>query len=404
MRALVLGDVQGTGFGVQDSGEHPLPWRHCLQPPPLKREREPEERPLSTNNADGVRDGCIRPPLPPGEGGVREATNTVNALTPPLSQRERECRPLTLQSFPSPSLPATHVRIAVAASGINRADLFQRQNLYPQPEGTPPIPGLEVSGTIVEVGNRVKEWKRGDAVCALLSEGGYADEVVVDARLLLPIPHTVGLVEAAALPELLATVYQTLFRDAKLKTGERLLIHGGMSGIGSIAIPWAVTMGAEVFTTVSSEAKAETCRALGAHHCILYPEQDFVSEIKTLTHGAGVDVILDMVGGDYISRNLRAAAVGGRIVVISFLRGATTEVACAPLLMKRLQLIGSSLRSRSIAEKARILRQVRREAYPLIERGALPLTLDRIWPVAEVEDAHQRMAQSAHQGKMLLRW
>ncbi|MCC7259607.1 MAG: NAD(P)H-quinone oxidoreductase, partial [Alphaproteobacteria bacterium] len=301
-----------------------------------------------------------------------------------------------------PTPHAGDVLIKVAAAGLNRADILQRQGKYPPPPGASPLPGLEVSGTVVALGAGVQGFREGDAVCALLAGGGYAEYCVAPAEQVLPVPKGVSLADAAALPEACFTVWQTVFMKAALKPGEALLVHGGASGIGTMAIQLAKAYGATVYATAGTAEKCAACEALGAKRAIHYHSEDFVEVIQDDTGGHGADVILDMVGGEYIARNFAAAAQGGRIVMISFLKGAKTEANFAPLLVKRLSLMGSTLRSLSIPEKAIITQSLKSVVWPWVEAGKVRPVIDRRFPLAQAAEAHAYMESGAHTGKILL--
>lgn len=306
------------------------------------------------------------------------------------------------QEVPVPVPARGEVLIKVAAAGVNRADILQRQGKYPPPPGASPLPGLEVSGTITALGANVRGWREGDAVCALLAGGGYAEYCTVPVEQLLPIPSGVALADAAALPEACFTVWQTVFMKAALKPGETLLVHGGASGIGTMAIQLAKAHGATVYATAGTAEKCAACEALGAKRAINYRTEDFAEAILAETGGHGADVILDMVGGEYISRNFAVAAPDGRIVMISFLKGAKTEANFAPLLVKRLSLMGSTLRSLPISEKAIISQELMRAVWPWIEAGKVNPVIDRRFTLAQAADAHAYMESGAHTGKILL--
>ena len=309
---------------------------------------------------------------------------------------------LLLGDAAKPDPKAGEVLIKVAAAGVNRADLAQAQGRYPPPPGASEILGLEVSGEIAAVGDRVTEFKTGDKVCALLAGGGYAELCTAPVESVLPVPKGVDLVSAAALPEVYFTVWTTLFDAARLAPGERVLIHGGSSGIGTAAIQLCAARGHEVFTTAGSKEKCAACETLGAKCAINYREEDFVDVVREATGGKGVDVILDMVGGDYIQRNISAAALWGRIVNIAYQSGMTATVNFAPVLMKRLSLLATTLRARTNAEKGAIRDAVQREVWPLIESCKITPVIDRTFPLAEAQLAHARMAKSEHIGKILL--
>jgi putative PIG3 family NAD(P)H quinone oxidoreductase len=292
--------------------------------------------------------------------------------------------------------------IKVAAAGLNRADLAQAMGMYPPPPGSPSTLGLEVSGEVVELGAGVTKWRSGDKVCALLGGGGYAEFAAVSEKCALPVPDGVALIAAAALPEVYFTVWTNLMDTARLKPGESVLIHGGSSGIGTAAIQLCAARGHQVFATAGSAEKCAAITKLGAHVAINYREQDFVEVVKAATGGKGVDVILDMVGGDYIQRNMSAAALWGRIVNIAYQSGMQANVNFAPLLMKRLSLLATTLRARSNEEKGAIRDALLREVWPLIAAGKIKPVVDQTLPLAEAQAAHARMAKSEHIGKILL--
>jgi NADPH2:quinone reductase len=308
---------------------------------------------------------------------------------------------LAVAEIAKPAPGAGEVLVRVAAAGLNRADLSQAMGGYPPPPGAPQTLGMEVSGTIEAVGTGVADWKAGDAVCALIPGGGYAEYALASEKCLLPIPKGVSLVDAAALPEVHFTVWTNLMDTARLKAGESVLIHGGTSGIGTAAIQLCVARGHKVFSTAASAEKCAAITALGAH-AISYKDQDFVEIVKAETGARGVDVILDMVGGDYIQRNMSAAALWGRIVNIAYQSGMQASVNFAPMLMKRLSLLATTLRGRTNDEKGAIRDAVLREVWPLIETGRIKPVVDGTYPLAEAQAAHKRMAGSGHIGKILL--
>lgn len=310
---------------------------------------------------------------------------------------------LVLKEAPQPAPGGGEVSIRVVAAGVNRADLAQAQGRYPPPPGASDILGLEVSGEIATLGEGVQEFSEGDEVCALLAGGGYAEYCTAPVECVLPIPKGVDFIGAAALPEVYFTVWANLFEAARLKPGEHVLIHGGSSGIGTAAIQFCAARGHEVFTTAGSAVKCAACERLGAARAIDYREEDFVEVVKQATGGRGVDVILDMVGGDYIQRNISAAAVWGRIVNIAYQSGTTATVNFGPVLMKRLSLLATTLRSRTNAEKGALRNAVLREVWPLIEAGKIRPVIDRIFPLADAQAAHERMVSSEHIGKILLK-
>ena len=290
----------------------------------------------------------------------------------------------------------SQVLIKVAAAGVNRPDVFQRMGFYPPPPGVTDIPGLEASGTIVAVGSAVQRWKVGDQVCALLSGGGYAEYAVADEAICLPIPEGLSLTDAAALPETCFTVWHNLFERAELQAGDWLLVHGGSSGI-----QMASAMGIKVIATAGSDEKCAACEKLGAVKAINYREQDFVQACQEIT-GTGVNVILDMVGGDYVQQNFAACAPKARIVNIAFLRGSKVEVDLLPLMLKQLVLTGSTLRAQPIENKARIAAGVESQVWPLIAQGKFKPVINSIYPLAQASDAHALMESNQHIGKLLL--
>ncbi len=292
--------------------------------------------------------------------------------------------------------------IRIAAAGVNRPDVLQRQGRYAPPPGTTDIPGLEVAGTVEVVGAGVQGWTRGDPVCALLSGGGYAEYCVVPALQCLPVPHGLSLVEAAALPEVMFTVWTNVFERGHLAAGESILIHGGSSGIGTAAIQLARARGARVFATAGSEEKCAACEALGAERCINYRETDFVAAIKALTDNRGVDVVLDMVGGDYLPRNIDLLAMDGRLVQIAQLGGSRSTINTTPILQRRLTITGSTLRSRSVDEKGRLARAVREHVWPLLESGVVKAVVAATFPLTHAAEAHRVMESSGHIGKLVL--
>jgi putative PIG3 family NAD(P)H quinone oxidoreductase len=303
---------------------------------------------------------------------------------------------------PKPVPGPGEVLIKVAAAGLNHADINQAQGQYPPPPGAPDTLGMEISGTIEAMGSEVTGVKAGDAVCALLAGGGYADYALAPAQTILPLPAGVTLADAAALPEVHFTVWTNLMDAARLRSGERVLVHGGSSGIGTAAIQLLAALGHEVFTTAGSERKCAACEALGAARAINYKAEDFVAVIKDATGGKGVDVILDMVGGDYVQRNMSAAAIWGRIVNIGFQNGFEAPINFAPLLVKRLTLAGTTLRGRSLAEKGAIRDALARTVWPLVGQGRIRPIVDSRFSLGEAQKAHARMQESSHIGKILL--
>ncbi|WP_018689168.1 NAD(P)H-quinone oxidoreductase [Ahrensia kielensis] len=299
--------------------------------------------------------------------------------------------------------PASHeILIEVRAAGVNRPDVLQRMGAYPPPKGASDLPGLEVAGIVEAVGEDVTRFRVGDSVCALTAGGGYAQYVSVDEGSVLPVPAGLTMTQAAALPETFFTVWHNVFERGGLRKGEVFLVHGGTSGIGTTAIQLAKAIGAIVITTVGSAEKAEACKKLGADHVISYRDEDFVSVVKQVTDGRGADVILDMVGGDYINRNYSCAAMDGRIVQIAFLSGAKTEADFSKLMMKRLIHTGSTLRARPLEVKALLAKQLEEHVWPLIENGQIAPVMDMIFPLAEAWRAHDRMEEGSHIGKIVL--
>ncbi|AUN30041.1 NAD(P)H-quinone oxidoreductase [Niveispirillum cyanobacteriorum] len=303
---------------------------------------------------------------------------------------------------PVPQPAAGEVLIKVEVAGVNRPDVVQRQGLYPPPPGASDLPGLEVSGTIAALGDGVTGWQVGDRVCALLGGGGYADYATAPAGQVLPVPDGLDMVQAAALPETVFTVWTNVVERAGLSAGESFLVHGGTSGIGTIAIQLAKALGATVFATAGGADKVEACRSLGADHAIDYKTQDFVSVVKEATGGKGVNVVLDMVGGDYLPRNIDCLALEGRHVSIAFLRGPKVEVNLAPIMMKRLTLTGSTLRARTTAQKAALAATVREKVWPLVTGGQVRPVIAKTFPLDAAADAHRLMESSTHIGKIML--
>jgi putative PIG3 family NAD(P)H quinone oxidoreductase len=299
-----------------------------------------------------------------------------------------------------PVLCADEILIKVAYAGVNKPDALQRAGVYLPPAGASEILGLEAAGEVVAVGAAVSEWQVGDYVCALLPGGGYAEYVTAPAAHALPIPAGMSLREAACLPETVFTVWSNVFMGAGLKAGERILIHGGSSGIGTTAIQLAKACGARVFVTAGSAAKCEACEGLGAERAIQYHEEDFVD---VMTHFGGADVILDMVGGDYVDRNFSALAMDGRLVSIAFLQGAKAEVNIARIMMRRLSWTGANLRPKSVAAKSEIAAHVLAHVWPLVESGRVKPVMDREFTLEEAADAHAYLEAGTHIGKIVLR-
>jgi NADPH:quinone reductase len=309
---------------------------------------------------------------------------------------------LALAETAVPSPKADEVLIEVAYAGVNRPDCIQRAGHYPPPPDASPIIGLEVAGRIVAVGAAVTSWRVGDDACALTPGGGYAEYCTTPATCCLPWPRGLSAVEAASLPENYFTVWNNVFDRVHLRAGETILIHGGSSGIGLTAIQLAKAFGATVFTTVGSADKAAFCRDIGAHHVINYREQDFVAEIAALTSKRGVNVVLDMVGGEYIEKNLKCLALEGRMAIIAFLQGSKVTADWRHVMMKRLTVTGSTLRASPQARKAEIATSLRERVWPLFESGKLKPVIYSVFPLAEAADAHRLMESSAHIGKIML--
>ena len=310
---------------------------------------------------------------------------------------------LKLREVPDPVPAADEVLIAITAAGVNRADLSQREGSYPPPPGAPPYPGLECSGTVAALGDGVSGWHVGEQVCALLSGGGYAEQVAIPAGQLLPVPKGSTLIEAAALPETACTVYSNVFLIAGLAAGETLLVHGGGSGIGTIAIQLAKQAGARVAVTAGSQRKLDACRALGADITINYREEDFVDSLMAATDGHGADVILDIVGAAYLAKNIAALAPDGRIANIGMQQGRRAELDFGALMAKRAAISSTSLRARPREQKASIVAAVAQHVWPAIGAGLIRPVIDAELPMERAAQAHQIMTESTHTGKILLR-
>ncbi len=324
------------------------------------------------------------------------------SMTAAVPGEDAGVRVVRLVQLPVPKPGAGEVLIKVAAAGVNRGDLAQVAGMYPPPPGAPQTLGLEVSGTVVSTGTNVERWDLGDEVCALVAGGGYAEYCLAHEGSVLPKPPRVSLVDAAALPEVYMTVWTNVVDRARLKEGETLLVHGGSSGIGTAAIQLFAARGHRVFTTAGSAAKCKACTDLGAARAINYREEDFVEVVRAETGGAGVDVILDMVGGDYIAKNVGLLKLEGRLVNIAFQQGAQANLNLMLVMLKRLTITGSTLRARANAEKADIARAVEREVWPLLINGRIMPVVDSIMPLSQAAEAHTRMAGSSHIGKILL--
>ncbi len=311
---------------------------------------------------------------------------------------------LTPTERPTPRPGAGEVLVRVQAAGVNRPDVMQRKGMYPPPPGASDIPGLEIAGIVAAVGDGVTAPVPGDRVCALVTGGGYAGYCVADARLCLPWPKDYDAVRAAALPETFFTVWSNVFDRGRLLPGERLLVHGGSSGIGTTAIQLARAFGAVPYATAGSDDKCRACEKLGAEAAINYRDEDFVERIEALTAGRGVDVVLDMVMGDYLARNLKCLAPDGRLVFIAVQGGPKVkELNVLPIMLKRLTITGSTLRPRAVEDKAAIAASLREQVWPLLDRGAVAPVVHQSFPLARAADAHALMESSAHVGKILLR-
>jgi len=309
---------------------------------------------------------------------------------------------LVAETRPVPVPGAGQLVIKVAAAGVNRPDVLQRKGLYPAPKGHSELPGLEAAGTVAAVGAGVTRFKVGDPVMALLNGGGYAEYALAEEPATLAVPEGVSMVEAAAIPETFFTVWHNVFERGALKSGEWLLVHGGTSGIGVTAIQLAAALGAKVIATVGSAAKCAVCLELGARRAVDYTAEDFVEVVKAETEGRGVDVILDMVGGDYVDRNIRSLADDGRLVNIGYQNGSKVTVDMMRVMLKRLTLTGSTLRIRPTTVKGAIARAVEAQALPLVASGKIKIVIDSTFPLAEAAQAHARMETSQHIGKIVL--
>ena len=331
------------------------------------------------------------------EGPVHTMNMTVVEITEPGGPEVLQPR-----SRPVPKPASNEVLIRVRAAGINRPDILQRQGLYPPPPGASDIPGLEVSGEITEIGSDVTEWAPGDQVCALVSGGGYAEWCVAPSIQCLPVPSSVPLEDSAGLPEAIFTVWTNVFEQGDLIENQTLLVHGGSSGIGTMAIQCARAFGARVLTTAGTDARCRRCEELGAEVAINYRTTDFVSQVHKVTNGEGVHVVLDMVGGDYVERNLSCLAEDGRHVSIAALRGPTAEIPIFTVMRKRLTLTGSTLRARSSEEKGRLANVLREKVWPKLESGAIRPIVSHRFDLTEAAEAHRTLESSEHFGKILL--
>jgi NADPH:quinone reductase len=309
---------------------------------------------------------------------------------------------LSIAETEVPKPRAAEVLIDVAYAGVNRPDCLQRAGAYPPPPGASPIIGLEVAGKIVATGEEVRDWRLGDVVCALTPGGGYAQYCTTPASFCLPLPRGLSALEAASLPENYFTIWNNVFDRVHLSAGESMLVHGGSGGIGITAIQLAKAFGATVITTVGSAEKAAFCRGFGADHVINYREQDFVAEVAAITAKRGVDVVLDIVGGDYFEKNLRCLAVEGRLAIIAFLQGSRVTLDFRQVMLRRLTITGSTLRASPTERKAAIARALREKVWPLLEAGRVKSVVARVFPLAEAAAAHALMESGAHMGKLML--
>ena len=309
---------------------------------------------------------------------------------------------LRVETGPVPRPRDGEVLVRVAAASVNRPDVLQREGKYPPPPGASPIIGLDIAGDVVALGRDASRWRVGDRVCALVSGGGYAEYCAAPAEQCLPIPPGLTMVEAAALPETFFTVWTNLFQRAGLSRDESVLIHGGASGIGTTAIQLAHTMGARVFVTAGTDAKCAACRALGAELAVNYRQTDFVAAVRDATAGHGVNVVMDMVGGPYLARNLSLLAVDGRLVQIAFMTGSRVEIDLRVVMTKRLTVTGSTLRSRPVAEKGAIARDLEAHVWPLLAAGAVRPVVFRTFPLTDAAAAHRLLEEDGHVGKIVL--
>jgi putative PIG3 family NAD(P)H quinone oxidoreductase len=318
-------------------------------------------------------------------------------------QSELPGRPLVWREMPDPTYGPDEALVDIYATALNRADLSQVAGHYPPPPGAPDILGLEMAGVIAAVGANVTGWRKGDRVCALLGGGGYAERVAVPAALLMPIPHEWSFEQAAAMPEVYLTAFANLYMEAGLQPGETVLAHGGSSGVGTAAIQLTRASGNPIIVTAGSAEKVAACQALGAELAINYKSEDFVARVREFTGGQGVDVILDMVGASYFARNLELLKLRGRLVFIATLSGSRAEVDLSMLMRRRLRLIGSVLRSRSLEEKVAIKTAFMTRFWPMVESGAIAPVVDAVYPITEAAAAHARMADYQNIGKIALR-
>ncbi len=317
-------------------------------------------------------------------------------------QGEHVPLPLALERCAVPKPAKGEVLVKVAYAALNRAEVFQRHKHYPLPARIPRVPGIEFSGTIVKLGSGVKSWKIGQKVCGIITEGGYAEYVVSPASILLSVPESVSLKEAACLPEAMLTAWVSLAEQAAVKKGESVLIHGGGSGVGVMAIQIAKALGAKIFTTAGTDEKCARCKKLGALHAINYRTTDYETEILRLNSDTGVDVILDMVGGEYTQKNLSLLNINGRLAIIAFLRGAKVNINLAPILLKKLSVHGSILRNRPLSEKAQFVQNMTKHLWPLVKSKKIRAVLDSVYSLEDAKKALERMEENLNFGKILL--
>ena len=309
---------------------------------------------------------------------------------------------LKLTDVPKPAPKPNEIVVKVAAAGVNRPDVLQRMGLYPVPPDASPLPGLEIAGEVVQLGSEAKNWKVGDKVCALANGGGYAEFCAVPAVQALPVPGKLSMAEAASLPETFFTVWSNVYDRGRLAPGESLLVQGGTSGIGVTAIQMAAALGNRVFATAGSDDKVAACVRLGAEKAFNYKTQDWVAEVRAATRGKGVNVILDMVGGDYVPRELKCLAEEGRLVFIAFLRGPKTELPIVDVMSKRLTITGSTLRPRNAQFKGYVAKNLREKIWPLIESGRIKPQVYKTFGLEQAGEAHRLMESSQHIGKLVL--
>ena len=321
-----------------------------------------------------------------------------------LVQEDDPLQSMQLGEWPSPIASKAEILVKVHATALNRADLLQRRGKYPPPKGASPILGLEFSGEVLALGKGVNKWKIGDRVCGLLAGGAYAEQIVIHEDLALPIPGNLSLLEAAAIPEVFLTAFQALNWLAELQKGEKVLIHAGASGVGTAAIQLAKLFGAQVFVS-ASKAKHQICKDLGADFCIDYKSEEFDELILAQTEGQGVQVLIDFIGATYFMANLKSLSMDGRMVLLGFLSGFSPEkVNLAPILLKRLKIMGSTLRARPLAYKIQLSQALKKHTWDAFEKGQLVPVIDSVYPILDVNAAHQRMEQNLNQGKILLKF